>query len=147
MDAQQKKWHLLGTFYLIKANPSMWDQRTWGRKSVCRTTACIAGHGVLLAGGDLIYNLTAQQSIIADDVVVSSLPEAIRREAMVIDHTFETSGNNGKAVNAVGIEYAAAALFGITSWQANDMFNSSNTMEDLEAMVMAIVNDAPWPNG
>lgn len=38
----------------IDANPSSFNQSTWGYRTECGTVACMAGHVILAAGGEVV---------------------------------------------------------------------------------------------
>lgn len=143
MDIEAKHKHLADTMAWIKANPKVLAQETWGRMTPCGTVACLAGHGVLRAGGKLRYTPGYNGVLAADEVYLDTLPPDIRDE--VERYAFHRHDTDGTLMALVDVDVVARKLFGIDAGQANDMFASCNTLADLERFVDAVVNNKEWP--
>lgn len=127
--------HLNDTWEWIKANPTLHDQRNWAVMTHCGTVACVAGWGVLRAGGHINYRRDYAGDMFASSVDASSLPSDVvdeMRKARFIGDTVE-------------VFTAARFLFGLDTDVANALFDGDNDRDDLEQMVTAVVTGAPFP--
>lgn len=108
------------TLDYIRCHPDEWNQGAWR----CRTGMCFAGHAAMQAGAVWTYSLDE-----LDDPACVVTPETRDAELMVI-----TPDNTMTDV----ITYAAETL-GVST---HDMlFDSENTLEDLQLMVTSRVTD------
>jgi hypothetical protein len=101
----------------IEANPDTWDQETWATRTACGTAHCFAGHAVMLAH-----------------------PNA----APVFDGAFTTSFVTipDHPVRAIWwIPDLARDLLGLGRTTGDILFNATNTLEELRAMVADLAED------
>ena len=105
---------LLKTLAYIETHPEEWDQTVW----FCGSAACFAGHAVLLDGGKVSNDrwLLPRE----DD------PPADRWDA-----------RDGE----VYVELRARRILGLTEEQAERLFASYNTLDELRAQVFRLVGD------
>lgn len=104
----------------ISKNPKTWDQTTWRRPTgnECGTAMCFAGWVADLSGAEWYSNTAGTVEFAKVDV--GGVP-------VWVD------------------EYATAAL-GIKSWEAEQLFESSNTLDDLREIVEDLkIRYAPTP--
>jgi hypothetical protein len=98
----------------ITTDPGLWDQACWASRSACGTTCCLAGHAVILAGGQLDFESHS----------------AMRVDA---DHT-ETGHGYGRDGRHGPIEHLAQAELGLDTDQAARLFHGENTLPELWAL-------------
>lgn len=107
----------------IDAHPESWDQEDWYRKEACGTVACFAGWAVEFERYDVA--LSEEQTATLD----------------VPAHRF-----GRHVVGAAGrrtFRDAAAEALGIDDGQADDLFEGSNSREDLGRLVEEIFGPRP----
>lgn len=108
----------------IEAHPDEWDQnvwaeRVWAMRETCGTTYCVAGHAVLRAGYQIMWEPRSPYA----------------SSAIAPDKRIEN------------IEYAAKSLLRLNPYEAAALFSGSNTLDDLKYITKAIANgeiDEDW---
>lgn len=97
----------------IESHPQEWEQRHW----ICGSTACFAGHAVLIDGGESAFH-----------------------HAYVIARTDDPAWHvHG---GQISILRRAQHILGLTLAQAIDLFEGSNTMDDLRIKVDELIRRA-----
>lgn len=94
----------------IDAHPDEWRQSTWGMRTECGTSCCIAGWIVVQAGAELVFG---------DDAHGYGVEEAI--DCLPDGEDYEES-----------IAVFARRLLGIDSEVGRELFGGSNTRADLQ---------------
>lgn len=144
MIENERHRHLNDTWEWLKANPEQHDQHNWSmistRDTPCGTTGCLAGclagWGVLRAGGTINYNNDGYGRQHAQSVTVASLPPDI--QAAIRSDQYDSA-------DLVYVSTAARYLFGLGLDEANALFDGDNTNTALEAMVTAVVSGQEFP--
>ena len=90
----------------IKANPQTWNQEFWATRSMCGTVYCFAGHVVLE-----VYP-TATPCLCEDQI-----------------RTGQFTVDGGRRMD---YSEEAAKLLGISDEDAAELFNSMNSLKDIE---------------
>lgn len=109
---------LLKTLNHIEHHPEEHDQEKW----ICGTTACFAGHAVLIDGGVPAPDRNGVFVKARDD----DDPECVIQRL-------------GGPVTAV--RDRAIRILGLTCRQAGDLFDGGNTLDDLRGQVAALVGE------
>jgi hypothetical protein len=102
----------------IKDHPEKHDQRTWGYKSDCGTTACFAGWTAVLNGYEFYFGRMVFERYYSG---VKSLKTGVHSSTST----------------------AAAVVLELTCDEAMMLFDGGNTFEELEQMVKNISNGDP----
>jgi len=103
------------TLAYIQEHPESWNQRTWGMTSECGTVACFAGWAAMLTDANL-------------------RPPAY--DPMI----FQQFGSYPPwLIGSQFVDDFATTLLGLTEDQGVALFDSSNTMVELTALVEAII--------
>ena len=110
----------------IKTNPEDYDQANW-IKINCGTTGCIAYHVARLAGAEL-RPLTTLQEL-----------EKSRYQYIYVSIMKLPTGNE------VFVYDFAANELGLTRLQEDVLFFAWNTLDDMELIVTALLNDTEIP--
>lgn len=102
----------------ITAHPDEWDQDIWAERTPCGTVACLAGTAVLLQGFELDFyesecDCGCREGTTAS-YVISDPPQTIQE--------------------------VARTTLGLTEDQADDLFESDNTLRDLWAYANSFTN-------
>lgn len=92
----------------IRLNPDLHDQETWGRRTSCGTTMCLAGHIVVQAGYQLVFQ-----------------PYFERQDVYYASDCVDSAGNTHD------IETLAAKLAGLDAEEANKLFYCYGGIEEL----------------
>lgn len=107
----------------IDADPKSWDQSEWYREEGCGTVACFAGWAVKFGGYDIALS--------EEQPALFGIPA----------HRF------GRYVHGVAgrrsFPYVAAEILRIDIEQADDLFDGSNTRENLGLLVAEIFGPRP----
>lgn len=98
----------------IEAHPEEWYQGRWYSELSCGTTACFAGHAVLLAGGKIVQRI---RPFYLAQIPGSDILNDIRD--------------------------AARSVLGISEWGADCLFSASNDLEDLRDWVAHLFGPRP----
>jgi hypothetical protein len=104
----------------IEAHPETWYQRTWAKQESCGTSFCVAGHAVYRAGYDVLWG------------------------EMLGDTSTATDCAHPESQAVVSISVMARELLGLTEYQSGTLFNGSNSLDDIKAVVeaLAVVEEA-----
>lgn len=104
------------TLAQIEAHPETWDQQTWAAKTTCGTAHCFAGHAVMLAHPNAIP--------VFDGASTTSF-------VTIPDHP----------VRAIWwIPDLARDLLDLGRSTGDILFNATNTLEELRAMVADLID-------
>lgn len=95
----------------IEAHPEEWNQHVWARHVHCGTAYCLAGHAVVRAGAEIRWD---ERRTLA--------------ELCVLHGRTYTIGS------------AAREILGLTSRQADHLFNGVNSIQDLKRITKNITN-------
>ena len=101
----------------IDAHPKEWRQDSWATRtsaSACGTAFCLAGHAVVLAGGELHWD---KELGVASEV---TMPDG----------------------STMSIQKAAADLLGLTSYEALHLFYAKNNRHAVQFLAEAIADRA-----
>lgn len=112
---------LTATMQHIETHPEEWNQHRWR----CGTAACYAGRAVLLDGGTW------------DTDADSADPYLVARDTDPVVETWPSLNGSGHRV--IHVNDRARHILGLTNEQANNLFYSANTLDDLRAQVAAII--------
>lgn len=96
----------------ITAHPEQLDMNTWGRKTLCGTVACVAGHALIMFGS-------------ADGLTVQWDNE-------FMDSVFHDNGIH------YPIEIAAEMVLGLSIRESGELFRVSpkrSVLDDLDALI------------
>jgi hypothetical protein len=96
------------TLTYIRDHPEEWDQGHW----ICNTTACFAGHAILLDGVEITNRLPSNWGMY--------------------------STRSGE----IDVSVSAEQRLGLTRQQANTLFWCKNRLDDLERIAKDIINEA-----
>lgn len=110
---------LLKTLHHIEAHPEEWVQETWH----CGTTACYAGHAVIIDGGEW-YPHGSALLIARDD-----------------DPAEDVWHDPCGSTSVIQVAHRARHILGLTHEQAVRLFSYDNTLDDLRAEVYRLVGD------
>jgi hypothetical protein len=106
----------------IKMHPESHNQEVWAEKTECGTAYCMAGWAVALAGYEFCWRSDGTtSSVITERTATSTHCELI--------------------------EEIATAVLGLDFRDADDLFHSLNTVDDLELMVKNLSNGEPIRDG
>lgn len=105
----------------IKAHPEEWEQRFWR----CETKYCFAGHAAIIGGAEWVVaeNDPNPDNMPMWDLVTMPGSDAPRE-----------------------VQFAASELLEITDRQADKLYWGSNTVEDLEYQIEAIIAGRETPD-
>lgn len=108
------------TLAYIEAHPEEWDQKTWH----CGTTACFAGHAAALNGGEWLGR--GSDSLIArDDDPAEDIWAATEDRPAIVE-----------------VDRRAKRVLGLTDYQAEDLFEGGNSLDDLREIVAKLTGSA-----
>lgn len=85
----------LRTRFLRMRHAEHFDMSAWGTKTECGTTACIAGHALLLAGYKLRLNVDNKYDFVSPKGRVVNPPRAARRELGLSEKVTGTTFSSG----------------------------------------------------
>lgn len=94
----------------IDAHPDEWRQTTWGMRTECNTSCCIAGWVVVQAGAELVFNEMDEYADVEE--AIDCLPDG---------EDYEES-----------IAVFARKLLGIDGVVSSDLFDGGNSRADLQ---------------
>lgn len=119
----------------LRAHPEEHDQDLWGLKTPtagggCHTVMCAGGTTCYLAGAVINWEPSTDGTMVADYVVSESLPKHARDGAK--DMTY--------------IQYAAQALLGLSQEDADRVFYYSDTLAQVEAVLVPLIEAAEAAN-
>lgn len=97
----------------IEAHPDEHDQLVYAQQTPCGTTACVAGHTVVIAGWDLTWERVGNAAVVADRCVRDGLSE--------------------------WIPIAARNELGLNGGQAHYLFHFSRTVNEIREFVAELL--------
>lgn len=107
------------TFDYIAEHPEEWDQNSWAIRvhapNVCHTAFCFAGHAVVIANPSAVMMFGEGGDYVDDEYNFASLVE--------IDG------------EGIWIGEAAARDLGLTPLEADKLFDSENTLDQVHGMI------------
>jgi hypothetical protein len=118
----------------IEAHPDEYNQASWaGTKhedgegdELCGTTCCVAGHAALLNGWHLRITLHS--------------PDEYGWEWIEVDERVDKLDEDGNVVETLHIREAGVRELELTDYQADQLFNGGNDLDEIKAMVKKIAN-------
>lgn len=123
-----------------------WDQSTWRARAPelddvpggdpCGTAMCFAGHVVALAGGRWVH-VPPTGDTLADHLLYADAAEP---------HSFRLEIGAGSGLDVISARDRAMLLLGLDEDQADELFCSWNSLEDLRVAVAELVAGAS-PSG
>jgi hypothetical protein len=100
----------------IEAHPGEWDQKYYR----CGTGTCFAGHAALLAGGQWAFESDHDEHMVADDAD---------------DPMYVFDGE-------IHVSNRAERVLGLASPQADELFESYNSLDDLRRIIARLCESA-----
>lgn len=123
----------------IKAHPETWDQELYvNRRASCGTAYCFAGHAVLMTQGDVFIDESLVDTAKRDysSVFLDRLSKTLRDDLLEDpDVLVSVFAIDGEMMSVVEVHETAMFLLGLTDEQADELFQGSNTLADLEAYI------------
>lgn len=104
----------------IEAHPEEWNQGVW----LCATSACFAGHAVVLAGGEWV-----------------EIEHAVFVRADADDNPADLANVDDKG-QVVTVADRAQRILGLSWREARILFHSDNNLDDLRRIVGELIEQA-----
>lgn len=128
----------------IKDHPEDHRQKVWAEMSSCGTAMCFAGWAVALSGSRFLWDNAP--AAFSHQAHYCTVPEESPMAIEPGDHwvyreieDFDIELGEGERI--AYISDTAMHLLDLTFKQANELFDSDNTLEEIEEIVKDIINE------